>query len=237
MTYYLSKEIVTTEDGSPSLVFHTSEDKQMMHSFKGAYSETEYIYGAAIDKIIHLQKPKIISIGLGFGYCELTVLVRLMQHSHYQIITYESEADLKQALISYLQGEETEYTKQYVQIFSRYEEAYSLSTGSLKKVLLHAYESEKWLLRESFDFQQTDELYNAILFDPFCSRFHAAVWEEKSLHTWLQHMAADSCVFSTYAAKGDLKRSLKELGFTLEKRPGFGLKRESTLAYRGIGPS
>ena len=51
---------------------------------------------------------------------------------------------------------------------------------------------------------------------------------------WTTTVTKTDCYFSTYAATGNLKRALKEKGFLLEKKAGFGFKRESTFATRSL---
>jgi hypothetical protein len=64
---------VTTEDGSPTLRFGSGENlSEAMHSLKGAFSETAYIYGSAIDRMLEEGfQPRVLSLGLGLGYVEL----------------------------------------------------------------------------------------------------------------------------------------------------------------------
>jgi tRNA U34 5-methylaminomethyl-2-thiouridine-forming methyltransferase MnmC len=42
----------------------------------------------------------------------------------------------------------------------------------------------------------------------------------------------DAGILVTYCAKGEVKRTLKSVGFEVESLPGFGGKREMTRAWK-----
>ena len=230
---YLKKQVIETEDGSPSLLFHSQEDQQLMHSYKGAFSETEYIYGMAIEEVKDLETLHILSVGLGFAYSELSAVCHLWEHKDYQITSYESEKDLVEALLAYLNQQPSIYQDQYEKIFSIYSEHFKIPLEKIRQRLKDLLASGRWKILGAFSFQTSPNPYNAILFDPFCARFHQQAWQMSQLLHWLENNAARICIFSTYAAKGELKRGLKNLGFRYEKRPGFAYKRESTFAIKG----
>ena len=65
--------IVTTADGSPSLSIEDSSGYvEKMHHAAGAMSESIYIYGEAVQKVLDRRWPlRVLSVGLGLGYNEL----------------------------------------------------------------------------------------------------------------------------------------------------------------------
>jgi hypothetical protein len=72
-----------TEDQSLTLRVSTPEGpSEAMHSLKGAFSETIYIYGTAIE--LGLAKgfePRVLSLGLGLGYVELLAVALTLKHA------------------------------------------------------------------------------------------------------------------------------------------------------------
>ena len=89
---------VLTQDGSLTLKPH-GKNSEWMHSLAGAYSETQYIYGQTLRKVLSNwpsdQKVQILSLGLGLGYVEVLCAVESLRHQvPFSITTYESEKSL-----------------------------------------------------------------------------------------------------------------------------------------------
>ncbi len=63
---------ITTDDGSPSVRLGQGEgSSEAMHNLRGAFTETLYIYGHAIDLALASNfEPRVLSLGLGLGYVE-----------------------------------------------------------------------------------------------------------------------------------------------------------------------
>ncbi|MCC7441161.1 MAG: hypothetical protein IT285_05995 [Bdellovibrionales bacterium] len=74
--------------------------------------------------------------------------------------------------------------------------------------------------------------FTVIAFDAYSGNTSPDLWDEAFLGRFLDRFAAPECVLATYAFKGALRRALESRGFTVERRPGFGAKRECTLAWR-----
>jgi hypothetical protein len=75
--------------------------------------------------------------------------------------------------------------------------------------------------------------YHALLFDPYSAHALPQLWSYEFLTQWLSLVANESfCVFATFASRSSLHRALKQQGFKVTVRPGFGGKRECTLAIR-----
>ena len=89
---------VLTQDGSLTLKPH-GKNSEWMHSLAGAYSETQYIYGQTLRKLLSTwpsdQKMHVLSLGLGLGYVEVLCAVESLRHQvSFSITTYESEKSL-----------------------------------------------------------------------------------------------------------------------------------------------
>lgn len=99
---------VTTADGSPTLRFRLdngASESEAMHSLKGALSETQYIYGTAMELALAQGfAPKILSLGLGIGYVEILAAAVICKHAqhHPDVLeqvygeSFELDADLRQ---------------------------------------------------------------------------------------------------------------------------------------------
>ncbi|MCB0347306.1 MAG: hypothetical protein KDD37_00650 [Bdellovibrionales bacterium] len=224
-------EIVITKDGSPSLAFFKDGFSQMMHSSKGAFSETEFVYGKALDLAFeHFDSVQALSVGLGFSYVELTAVAR-KKSKDLEMISYEKEPRLRIAWTQFINGAPSEFSEVYEKILSMYCEHHKLE----KEVFVDFFKSSKFQLKEALDINTPiNSTFNCILFDPFCSKFSPEFWTENGLTDFLQSISSDQCVFATYAATGALSRSLKSAGFKKIKNKGFAGKREFTLAIKNL---
>ena len=77
----------------------------------------------------------------------------------------------------------------------------------------------------------TDRLFDVIYFDAFAAIHQPEMWTNEALAhicSFLKHGG----VFVTYAITGNLKRSMKALGCTIEKAPGAPGKREMLRAVK-----
>jgi len=80
------------------------------------------------------------------------------------------------------------------------------------------------------DFSST-KLFDVIYFDAFAAVHQPEMWTTESLAVVSQYLKAGG-VFVTYAITGNLKRSMKSLGFEIEKAPGAPGKREMLRAIK-----
>src|SRR5262249_23635737 len=99
-------QVVSTLDGSPTLrLFQDGKWTETMHSPKGAWSETLYIYADAMKAALEHGWPlRVFSLGLGLGYNELVYAAHAVQleesrlaHCHmssYEAVTFLSESFL-----------------------------------------------------------------------------------------------------------------------------------------------
>lgn len=226
-----SFEVVITKDGSPSLAFFKDGFSQMMHSTQGAYSETEFVYGNALDiAISHFSELSILSVGLGFGYVELSAAVRSKQKPMH-VISYEKEETLRTSWLNFIAGKDAKFQSSYQKILEFYCKNFSILESDIKTF----FTPKNFILRETLDINQPPaEKFNCIMFDPFCAKFSPEFWQEEALTEFLKVSTQEQCIFTTYAATGVLKRSLKAAGFTLLKQKGFAGKRQSTLAVKNL---
>ncbi len=66
---------------------------------------------------------------------------------------------------------------------------------------------------------------DAWFLDGFAPARNPALWEAELLRT-VARLSRPGATFATYTAAGQVRRDLQAAGFTVEKRPGFGGKRE-----------
>jgi len=106
-------QFVTTEDGSLSARIGTPgaplEDcSEAMHSLRGAFSETVYIYGTAIRLAAERGfNERVLSMGLGLGYVEL-LAAAIALHTGRQVRgeSFEIVPELRDYFRAWLDGHE-----------------------------------------------------------------------------------------------------------------------------------
>lgn len=231
---------ITTEDGSPSLRLGETEAlSEAMHSLKGAFSETCYIYGAAMARSIELGfEPRVLSMGLGLGYVELLAAGYACRHPHWRGFggeSFEIVPDLRDYFLAWLRGERVpeDFARTYDEVERLTCRHFDLPGGSAKASLAAALTDGRWLIREALTPSTIFEgTFGTICFDAFSSKSTPDLWTEDFLTAFLTKTAAPGCVLSTYACTGALKRALRGAEFDVTIREGFSSKRDSTFAAR-----
>ena len=238
-------QIEITADGSPTLrLAGPNGFGESMHNLRGALSETLYIYRLPIEMALGWILPEIrfFSMGLGLGYNELMVSALCLLHgqSEWKLVSFESVPLLRQAFLNWV-TEQPPANENHRRLYAIYDQILDGLTEKLdlsqpfqfRQNLRTKLDEGSWMVEESFlPDTQVAFTCHAILYDAFSSNTSPDLWTETNLHRFLELVAAESCAFSTYAAKGALKRALTAKGFQLEKTSGFGGKRQSTFAYR-----
>jgi tRNA U34 5-methylaminomethyl-2-thiouridine-forming methyltransferase MnmC len=77
----------------------------------------------------------------------------------------------------------------------------------------------------------TDNYFDIVYFDAFSPESQPELWSA-SLFEKIYESMTGQAVLVTYCAKGEVKRILKKIGFTLESLPGPPGKREMTRATK-----
>jgi tRNA U34 5-methylaminomethyl-2-thiouridine-forming methyltransferase MnmC len=234
-------EVVITEDDSPTLRSLNLANQETMHHRGGAYSETQMIYGNPLREALAQGASSVLSVGLGLGYNEMLVASEALKRNaqsesnasifrggdSIKLLSFESEPLLVEQFLSFLRHKSF---APYLQIAQRFD----VDLNQICNWLLEANKSGAWKIQGKLDSStQFDRNYEVIFYDAFSSKSTVELWDESFLNQFLSSAAAGSCVFTTYACTGALKRALKNQNFLVTIREGFKTKRDSTLAFRG----
>lgn len=84
------------------------------------------------------------------------------------------------------------------------------------------------------DFEDDGKTFDVIYFDAFAAIHQPEMWSDETLAHVCEFLKPGG-VFVTYAITGNLKRSMKALGFAIEKAPGAPGKREMLRAVKDRG--
>ncbi len=241
-------KFVETQDGSPSLRIEESEgqESESMHSLRGAFSETVYIYGTAIETCLREEfEPRIFSLGLGLGYVEvLSAALILRDAPEKKHIaggeSFELVPQLRDWFRAWVHGEEEkvpqDFARVYDDILARTATQAGINGKEIRAYLSDLLKEGRWTLSGPLAKDTKIEgTFGCICFDAFSSKTSPDLWTEEFLNDFLSRVTAPGCVLSTYACTGALKRSLRANGFDLSIREGFASKRDSTFAVRKFG--
>lgn len=102
-------------------------------------------------------------------------------------------------------------------IFAQGSLVLDLWLGDLKDTLPLWYSGEKGLV-------------DAWFLDGFAPSKNPDMWSEE-LFSKMAELAKDRCTFATFTAAGFVKRGLRHAGFNVEKRKGFGTKRDMLAGF------
>ena len=218
-----------------------------MHSMRGAFSETVYIYGTALDRALSAagvsvtddssrEFPRTLSLGLGLGYVEiLATAYALKAGVSVTGESFELVDDLTESFRAWLLGQPEVLVPHtvYDEIATRTSNLTGVSVTAIRDALARAVERGDWKLRPAMTLQtQFTDKFQCVAFDAFSSKSTPELWSREFLDSFLSTACDKPCVLSTYACTGHLKRALVDAGFKLEIREGYASKRDSTLASR-----
>lgn len=233
-------EIVTTADGSPSLrIADATGYVEKMHHSAGAFSESLYIYGGALNETLTRGWPlRALSLGIGLGYNELLFSSFARRSPTAALHSFETEPFLAGGFRDWVMGTPSELSPLYDEILAhlvraRPEAPATEVVGWLRAALT----SGQWQIHGAFpqDAHGVREI-SCVLYDAFSNKMCPELWRQDLIETFLREQCGGRCVFSTYAATGSLNRALAAAGFARVHRVGFSGKRESTLAIRDVKP-
>lgn len=211
-----------TKDGSFTLF--VPELNEHYHSVNGAMTESEHVFiQAGLSGFFDKGGKNLTVLEMGFG----TGL---------------------NALMTFSAAENRDLTIRYTGI-----ELYPLSLDIVDQLnirdkgdilkKMHQVEwgcfheiSERFFLRKmNVDFTQyvPDEMYDLVYFDAFSPDIRQELWTVEIFRNLFKHMTLGG-VFTTYCAKGQVRRDLQSVGFKVERLPGPPGKREMLRAVKEI---
>lgn len=217
--------LVPTSDGSFTLLH--GEHGQTYHSVHGAFQEARHVFlEQGLCHYVHrnaARPVRVLEVGFGTGLNFLVSAAYCLQHGiglDYTgiepapvppaLLTESGYADLldlpehRNAYLTWYPGRETLHLSPAVQL--------RLTQSSLMQVA---------------SFPESDVLY----FDAFAPSTQPEMWTPDAIAHAVSALQPGG-VFVSYSITGKLKRTLKELGFTVEKPKGAAGKREMIRAIR-----
>jgi len=217
-------DLIITEDGSHTLSI--PELNEHYHSVHGAINESKHIYIEAGLNFVIKNKTNINVLEIGFG-TGLNALLTFQEIS-------KSNVFCEYTTVEAFPIEKEIYTKLN----------YSEKTGISNEIFLNFHNSawnkkiffsDKFILYKIHEtIQKTffeQNYFDVVYYDAFGPNVQAEMWT-KDVFSSIYNSMKVGAVLVTYSTKGDVKRALKESGFSVEKLQGPKGKREILRAYK-----
>ena len=228
----MRRNIITTSDGSKTI--QLVDWNEQYHSVHGALAEAQHVflknglaYRLQVADIVAKDKRKIHIVEMGLG----TGLNLLLTYDF--LSTKELDLEVNYTGIDKFPVS----TEEQVQL--NYEQFTAVNTKIFKEMCGQVWNSkEMYAGKFSLEKRQIDlleysdtEPVDLVYFDAFGPRVQPELWTEESLNVLVSRMSTNA-VFVTYCAKGDVRRSLQNLGLRVERLPGPPGKREMLRAIK-----
>ena len=230
----MKRKIITTADGSKTI--QIEDWNEQYHSLHGAIQEAKHVYikegllffynrGMQSDTFsTDLNKPiNVLEIGFGTGLNTLLTQI---------------EADALQVPINYVGVDAFPVTLEELKQLNYTNE---LGVSQVKWQALHecVWEethqiSKGFTLKKQqllFENISAEHQFDIIYFDAFGARVQPELWTEAIFKIMYRALKTNG-VLTTYAAIGSVRRTLKALGFEVERLTGPPGKRHMTRAIK-----
>ena len=222
----MKHEIIKTADGSHSL--YVKDLDEHYHSVHGAIQEGQHVFiKMGLNSLLPPKKTiNILEIGLGTGLnVLLTYLENLKDTSVYVDYTALEAFPLGNEITDQLNYLDLLDAKQYQKIYSMihegpWDQPFELAKNFILQKLKNTLQEVKF-----------ENIFDIIYFDAFGPRVQPEMWTEK-IFTKIYAATKSNGFLVTYCAKGEVKRTLKKVGFIVETLQGPPGKREMVRATR-----
>ncbi|MBF4484466.1 MULTISPECIES: tRNA (5-methylaminomethyl-2-thiouridine)(34)-methyltransferase MnmD [unclassified Flavobacterium] len=221
----MKREIIKTLDGSTTI--HLQEWDECYHSKHGAIQEAKHVFIKNGLSLFEGNPVSIMEIGFGTGLNAFITFLESIQKN--QVIDYvgveaypvEADEVLGMNYVTELGALEFEniFEKMHKCEWNKKNEICSSFSLTKRKQFFH----------EIDDFETFDLIY----FDAFGYRVQPELWSTEIFRKMYKSLKPNG-VLVTYAARGVVKRSMIEVGFTVEKLAGPPGKREMFRAFKKV---
>lgn len=214
-----------TEDGSHSLF--SEEFNVSYHSKFGAIQETKHVFIEAglRYKAVLGKELRILDIGFGTGLNAFMTLLEAEKRGLSVDYTGVEAFPISKELSDKLNYPELTGHPEKEEIFRQ------LHSDNWGETVQYTETFKATKVKKKFQELDFKERFDIVYFDAFAPGSQPELWEAPVLQ--IMHDAlVKGGVLVTYCAKGDVKRTLKAIGFEVEKLTGPPGKREMTRATK-----
>ncbi len=219
----LIRNIITTQDGSTTI--YLPEWEEHYHSKHGAIQEALHVFIKNGLSTLPQKEISILEIGFGTGLNAFVTFLEAKKNNltvdYVGVEAYPMaiEEVVQMNYVSELNAENESALFQKMHESDWNERIELANNFNLKK--------RKQFFDEITDIEQFDIIY----FDAFGYRVQPELWST-AIFKKMYEALKNGGILVTYAARGVIKRSMIEVGFTVEKLPGAPGKREMFRAHK-----
>lgn len=239
---------VETKDGS--FTQFNEKFQETYHSRSGAWSESQNVFlQPFVEQEQLYRKPewRILDIGFGLG---LNWLCYMNLFLHRQTPLFSTDCDnvleLKKRacrlrMVSFENDAEVltqNTTQRHLGCFPVQELSLRYLKELKSKHVLSLQNIECELRLENAvsgvnELANAGEKFDVVLLDAFSPRRNPECWNREFLEQ-VARCCEPGSLFLTYSVAGDVRRNLSAVGFAVDKKPGFGHKRERMVAQYSV---
>lgn len=233
---------IETEDGSRTLMHEGYNETY--HSKCGAWSESQSVFLRPFLERSPLSKNKnwrVLDVGFGLGYNWLSYVNSFLHRCTPLFDNPADNGDLSgNDLISLVSLEleepilEVNLNPELLGSFPAHQDAFDLlrefkknkecqsKNVQARMIMGHAKEGLRKLVQDGF-------VFDVILQDPFSPQKNPECWDQEFFDLVAKCCQKDTMLL-TYSVARVVCENLQKAGFSTEKTPGFGTKREQLIA-------
>lgn len=219
----MKREIIQTLDGSTTI--HIAEWDECYHSKHGAIQEAQHVFIKNGLSLFPDRNVSILEIGFGTG---LNAFITFL------------ESKKRNQSIDYVGVEAYPISADEILSMNYVEELNAVEQSSIFDTMHQSNWEEKIILDDNFALTKRKQFFeeindenkfDLIYFDAFGYRVQPELWSTAIFEKMYKALKPNG-VLVTYAARGVVKRSMIEVGFTVEKLAGPPGKREMFRAIK-----
>ncbi|MFI5170982.1 MAG: tRNA (5-methylaminomethyl-2-thiouridine)(34)-methyltransferase MnmD [Chitinophagales bacterium] len=221
----MTHQVKITADGSATLF--NPQLNEHYHSIHGALQESMHVFiQSGLLHVEHKNKINVLEIGLGTGLnALLTANVGVEASLTINYIALEPFPINNDTLLQLNYHHLTQ-----IKIPEEWINKISTAISSGEKITLHAGFTLS-VIKKTLEEVQLPRDFDLVYFDAFGPQVQPEIWSENNFQKIFNAMSANG-ILVTYCAKGVVRRTLKKVGFTVERIPGPPGKREMLRARK-----
>ncbi len=218
----LKRELQLTSDGSHTLYMPDMDEHY--HSVNGAIQESEHVFIEAGLHRLSKKEIRVLEIGFGTGLNAFLTLLDSMQ-TDVNITYYSMELyPLDTALVQNLNYGKVLCAGEEDLFMALHEAPWNQSASITPNFTLHK-------MKGDCNQAELPEEIDLVYFDAFAPDKQPEMWNQELFNKLYFRMNAGG-ILTTYCAKGAVRRTMKESGFSVERIPGPPGKREMLRATK-----
>jgi tRNA U34 5-methylaminomethyl-2-thiouridine-forming methyltransferase MnmC len=216
----MKRTLTKTADGSYTL--YVPELDEHYHSIHGALQEAKHVFiQHGLEPIKDRSSIRVLELGLGTA---LNAYLSYQWARKNNITLWYSGVEaypVEGEIITTCLKEIGVNHAQVLRFFSEFVYGSTQGLDSFTLDPIHAFWAD-------INFK---EAYDVVFYDAFGPRAQSELWTLANFQIAFDALKPGGTLV-TYCAKGQVKRDLKSVGFTVESRPGPPGKREMTVAFK-----